>query len=192
VYVYESKGVSFYIEIHTVHYLHLCVFVFLHVRVFLPIFSIHDLDCIGHADVRATVIAHNILLSGWARLANELRPDVPLKSEQLLHNMIALAEDGNANAAPDVTVRVRKWSAWSVSVYICFCQCIIPILHLHHWNLLYVFHIYLPHPHPRTPTLSLCLSLSGDGKSHSTQSSKHGAERNDPTAPTDANTGYEK
>lgn len=73
---------------------------------------IHDIDCTGHNDVLATVIAYNILLSGWARLANEIRQNVPLKCEKLLHDMIALAEQGNENAAPDVisfNAVIKSW-----------------------------------------------------------------------------------
>ncbi|KAL3809581.1 hypothetical protein ACHAXA_005797 [Cyclostephanos tholiformis] len=73
---------------------------------------IHDLDRIGHSDVRATVIGYNTLLSGWARLANEFRPTIPLKSEKILHDMIALAEQGNKNAAPDVTSFNAVIKAW--------------------------------------------------------------------------------
>jgi len=73
---------------------------------------IHDLESIGHADVNATVVGYNTLLSGWARLANELRPDVPLKSEKLLHDMIALAQEGNENAAPDVISFNAVIKAW--------------------------------------------------------------------------------
>jgi hypothetical protein len=73
---------------------------------------IHDLDRIGHADVHATVIAYNTLLSGWARLANEYRANIPLKSEKILHDMIALAEQGNINAAPDVTSFNAVIKAW--------------------------------------------------------------------------------
>ena len=64
---------------------------------------IHALQDVGHTDVHATVIAYNTLLSGWAQLANEYRPDIPLKSEALLHEMLELREAGNENAAPDVT-----------------------------------------------------------------------------------------
>lgn len=73
---------------------------------------IHDLDRIGHADVCATVIAYNTLLSGWARLANEYRPNIPLKSEKILHDMIALAQEGNINAAPDVISFNAVIKAW--------------------------------------------------------------------------------
>jgi len=73
---------------------------------------IHDLDRIGHADVHATVIAYNTLLSGWARLANEYRANIPLKSEKILHDMIALAEQGIINAAPDVTSFNAVIKAW--------------------------------------------------------------------------------
>lgn len=73
---------------------------------------IDDLDRIGHSDVRATVIGYNTLLSGWARLANEFRPSIPLKSEKILHDMMALAEQGNANAAPDVTSFNAVIKAW--------------------------------------------------------------------------------
>ncbi|KAL7545361.1 hypothetical protein ACHAWF_008710, partial [Thalassiosira exigua] len=73
---------------------------------------IRDLDGIGHTDVQTTVIAYNIMLSGWARLANELRPDVPLKAERLLHDMIALAEQGNEGAAPDATSFNAVIKAW--------------------------------------------------------------------------------
>ncbi|KAL9185104.1 hypothetical protein ACHAXT_002881 [Thalassiosira profunda] len=73
---------------------------------------IHDLDRVGLADVHATVIAYNTLLSGWARLANEVRPDIPLKAEKLLHEMISLAEAGNGNAAPDVVTLNTIIKAW--------------------------------------------------------------------------------
>jgi hypothetical protein len=73
---------------------------------------IHDLDRIGHADVAATVIAYNTILSGWAKIANEYRPNIPLKSEKILHDMIALAEQGNINAAPDVTSFNAVIKAW--------------------------------------------------------------------------------
>jgi len=64
----------------------------------------HNLDSTGHNNALVTVFAYNILLSGWARLANEIQKNVPLKSEKLLHEMIALAEKGHKNIAPDVTV----------------------------------------------------------------------------------------
>lgn len=73
---------------------------------------IHDLDRIGHSDVRATVVGYNTLLSGWARLANEFRPSVPLKSEKILYDMMALAEQGNTTAAPDVTSFNAVIKAW--------------------------------------------------------------------------------
>jgi hypothetical protein len=73
---------------------------------------IHDLDRIGHADIHATVIAYNTILSGWAKIANEYRPNIPLKSEKILHDMIALAEQGNSNAAPDVTSFNAVIKAW--------------------------------------------------------------------------------
>ena len=124
---------------------------------------IHDLDCIGQADVFATVIAYNILLSGWARLANEIRQDVPLKSEKLLHDMIALAEKGNENAAPDVTVSTGVvccgyyiYSAHTIGSYIFIC-----------YNNLFA-------------------------SSHSMQSLKRGVEQKGQTVLTDVSIGSEK
>lgn len=73
---------------------------------------IRDLDRFGHSNVRATVIGYNTLLSGWARLANEFRPSIPLTSERILHDMIALAEQGNLNAQPDVTSFNAVIKAW--------------------------------------------------------------------------------
>ena len=73
---------------------------------------IKDLNYVGSADVDATVVGYNTLLSGWARLANELRPDVPLKSEKLLHDMIAMAQEGNENASPDVISFNAVIKAW--------------------------------------------------------------------------------
>jgi hypothetical protein len=73
---------------------------------------IQDLDCVGHSDVRATVIGYNTLLSGYARLSNEFRPDIPFKCEKILHEMIALAEDGNKYAAPDVLSFNAVIKAW--------------------------------------------------------------------------------
>ena len=73
---------------------------------------INDLSMVGMGDVRATNIAYNTLLSGWARLANELRPDIPLKAEKIVHDMIANAEQGNENAAPDVRSFNAIINAW--------------------------------------------------------------------------------
>jgi hypothetical protein len=73
---------------------------------------IQDLDCVGHSDVRASVIGYNTLLSGYARISNELRPDIPFKSEKVLHQMIAFAEDGNAYVAPDVLSFNAVIKAW--------------------------------------------------------------------------------
>ena len=73
---------------------------------------ISDLDSIGLADVHATVIGYNTILSGWAKLSNEVRTDIPLKSEKILHDMIALAEQGNANAAPDIYTFNAVIKAW--------------------------------------------------------------------------------
>ena len=73
---------------------------------------IQDLDCVGHSDIRATVIGYNTLLSGYARISNELRPNMPFKSEKILHEMISLAEDGNMNVAPDVLSFNAVIKAW--------------------------------------------------------------------------------
>ena len=56
----------------------------------------------GQDDVCATVVGYNTLLSGWAKLANSLRPDVPLKSDAILREMMQSYENGNRKAAPDV------------------------------------------------------------------------------------------
>ena len=56
----------------------------------------------GQDDVCATVVGYNTLLSGWAKLANPLRLDVPLKLDAILWKMMELYENGNQNAAPDV------------------------------------------------------------------------------------------
>ena len=72
---------------------------------------ISDLDAIGLADVRSTNIGYNTLLSGWARLSNELRQDIPFKSEKILHDMCN-AEQGNLHAAPDVTSYNAVIKAW--------------------------------------------------------------------------------
>jgi hypothetical protein len=56
----------------------------------------------GQDDVCATVVGYNTLLSGWAKLANPLRPDVPLKLDAILWKMMESYENGNQNAAPDV------------------------------------------------------------------------------------------
>ncbi|KAL7520984.1 hypothetical protein ACHAWX_005674 [Stephanocyclus meneghinianus] len=67
----------------------------------------------GVDDVRATVVGYNTLLSGgWAKLANPLRPDVPLKSEAILQEMMELYENGNRNAAPDVLSFNAVIKAW--------------------------------------------------------------------------------
>ncbi len=63
---------------------------------------IRDLEDIGHVDPGAALIAYNTILSGWARLANEFRPNIAKKSEALLHEMIELSESGKKNCAPDV------------------------------------------------------------------------------------------
>ena len=73
---------------------------------------IQDLDSVGHSDVRASVIGYNTLLSGYARISNELRTDIPFKSEKILHQMIALAEDGNTHVAPDVLSFNAVIKAW--------------------------------------------------------------------------------
>lgn len=62
---------------------------------------IRDLEEFGHVDPGAALIAYNTILSGWARLANEFRPDIAKKSEALLHEMIELSESGKENCAPD-------------------------------------------------------------------------------------------
>lgn len=73
---------------------------------------IQTLEEIGRTDVRATVIAYNTLLSGWARLATTLRPNVPLKAEELLHQMMQLSENGDIDAAPDATSFNAVIKAW--------------------------------------------------------------------------------
>ena len=83
---------------------------------------IRDLEEIGHVDSRATLIAYNTLLSGWARLANEFRPDIPKKSEALLHEMIELSKSGDENFAPDVISfnAVRCFGGLSNLEHFCF------------------------------------------------------------------------
>ena len=73
---------------------------------------ISDLSSLGLADVNATVVGYNTLLSGWARLSNELRLDIPFKSERLLHDMIGLAEQGDVHATPDVITYNCIIKAW--------------------------------------------------------------------------------
>lgn len=70
---------------------------------------ISALQHVGQADVRATVVGYNTLLSGYARLSNELRTDMPQKAEQLLNEMID-CED--ANTYPDVTSFNAVIKAW--------------------------------------------------------------------------------
>lgn len=71
---------------------------------------ISALQHVGQADVRASVVGYNTLLSGMARLSNELRPDMPQKAEQLLNEMIDLSED--SNTVPDVTSYNAVIKAW--------------------------------------------------------------------------------
>ncbi|KAK1744610.1 pentatricopeptide repeat-containing protein [Skeletonema marinoi] len=68
------------------------------------------LEAVGQADVRASVVGYNTLLTGYARLANELRPDIPLIAEQLLNEMIDASED--RNTYPDVTSFNAVIKAW--------------------------------------------------------------------------------
>ena len=63
---------------------------------------ISTLESVGRHDVKATVVGYNTLLSGWAKLSNEMRPEVALKSEAILREMMGLYENGNEYAAPDV------------------------------------------------------------------------------------------
>ena len=63
---------------------------------------IQTLESTGRADINATVVGYNTILSGWARIANEMRPEIPRKSEAILRDMMELYENGNENAAPDV------------------------------------------------------------------------------------------
>ena len=63
---------------------------------------ISTLEGVGRDDVKATVVGYNTLLSGWARLSNEMRPEIALKSEAILREMMELFENGNEHAAPDV------------------------------------------------------------------------------------------
>ena len=69
-------------------------------------------DC-GRADVHTTVIGYNTLLSGWAKLANTMRPDVPLKSEGILRDMMVECENGDGRSAPDVLSFNAVIKAWS-------------------------------------------------------------------------------
>ena len=43
-----------------------------------------------------------MLLSWWAKLANPLRPDIPLKLDAIIRKMMESYENGIQNAAPDV------------------------------------------------------------------------------------------
>ena len=63
---------------------------------------IQTLENAGRADINATVIGYNTILSGWARLANDMRPEIPLKSEAILRDMMESYEEGNKNCKPDV------------------------------------------------------------------------------------------
>jgi hypothetical protein len=49
-----------------------------------------------------SVVGYNTILSGWARLANEMRPEIPLKSESILREMMEFYKNGNENLAPDL------------------------------------------------------------------------------------------
>ena len=71
---------------------------------------IHALQQVGQADVRASVVGYNTLLSGYARMANELRPDIPLIAEQLLNQMIDTSED--SSTYPDVLSFNALIKAW--------------------------------------------------------------------------------
>jgi len=76
---------------------------------------IRDLEEFGHVDPGAALIAYNTILSGWARLANEFRPDIAKKSEALLYEMIELSESGKENCAPDVLSYNAVIKAWAKS-----------------------------------------------------------------------------
>ncbi len=71
---------------------------------------ISALQHVGQADVRASVVGYNILLSGYARLSNELRPDIPLNAEQLLNEMVDASED--SHTYPDVTSYNAVIKSW--------------------------------------------------------------------------------
>ena len=71
---------------------------------------ISALQQVGQGDVRASVVGYNTLLSGYAKLASELRPDIPLIAEQLLNEMIDASED--SNTYPDVTSFNAVIKAW--------------------------------------------------------------------------------
>jgi hypothetical protein len=74
---------------------------------------ISALQQVGQADVRASVVGYNTLLSGYARLANELRPDIPLIAEQLLNEMIDASDDyEDSTTYPDVTSFNAVIKAW--------------------------------------------------------------------------------
>ena len=72
---------------------------------------VHDLHSLGHDDVRASVIGYNIILSGWARLSSELRPEIPLKCEQILNDMRDLAENNSVHAPDVVSFNsvIKRW-----------------------------------------------------------------------------------
>lgn len=63
---------------------------------------IQTLESAGRSDINATVVGFNTILSGWARLANDMRPEIPLKSEAILRDMMEFYEDGNKKCRPDV------------------------------------------------------------------------------------------
>ena len=71
---------------------------------------ISALQYVGQADVRASVVGYNTLLSGYARLANEIRPNTPLIAEQLLNEMIDKSEESNTH--PDVMSFNAVIKAW--------------------------------------------------------------------------------
>eukprot|EP00804_Cyclotella_cryptica_P002909 CCRYP_013272-RA/>CCRYP_013272-RA protein AED:0.03 eAED:0.03 QI:850/1/1/1/0.33/0/4/946/716 len=73
---------------------------------------IQALEGVGRDGVHATVVGYNTLLSGWAKLANPMRSEVPLKSEAILRDMMESYENGNGNAAPDVLSFNAVIKAW--------------------------------------------------------------------------------
>lgn len=75
---------------------------------------IHTLESAGRADVNASVIGYNTILSGYARLSSSTRPEIPLKSEAILREMMESCMNGKKHTSPDVVsfnAVIKAWAA---------------------------------------------------------------------------------
>jgi hypothetical protein len=74
---------------------------------------IQTLESAGIADVNASVIGYNSILSGYARLSSDTRPEIPLKSEAILREMMEACMNGQKHTCPDVMSFNAIIKAWA-------------------------------------------------------------------------------